>query len=377
MQHVFRCFGEISKQVFSGMLLAAACSFSGVANAGGNGPPPPPPALKTCPDGARIAVAATCRLIPFVGQAGATEATLTGAIVTLGTTVGDMISGAFGGATGTAATGINRTALSGQSGQAAAPGGLKWNVWGALARVNAGYSFQPVQSGGNADLLLGGIDYSLANNVVLGVALSGERTRIGTSYNGGNVSGNGNTIAPYLGWRINNAWLLDATLGFGNTNLTSTDNSIPGGTNGSNKATRSMGTLGLAYNQGMGNWLLTGKGSLLTVENKYSAFTFSNGQFVPGSTTRTSQMRLGGQAAYNAGAVVPFFGVTYIYDIERANQNPIAGQSAANDRDAFQLRVGLNFRSSGALYGGIVLSSEVGRSQFKNDQILLNVGMRF
>ena len=74
---------------------------------------------------------------------------------------------------------------------------------------------------------------------------------------------------------------------------------------------------------------------------------------------------------------MPFVGVTYIYDIERANQGVFAGQNAANDRDAWQVRAGLNFRSSGALYGGIVLSSDLGRSQVKNDQILVNVGLRF
>ena len=55
----------------------------------------------------------------------------------------------------------------------------------------------------------------------------------------------------------------------------------------------------------------------------------------------------------------------------------MGGLCAANDRDGWQVRVGLNIRSAGALYGGIVLSSEVGRSQVKNDQLLVNVGVRF
>ena len=357
-------------------LCMTLCLLSSFAAAGNVAPPPPPP-TKTCPDGAVIYAGYDCRPVAGVAQPGVTDATLTGAVVNLGATIGGVIGGAFGGSTATAASGVSRYALTGQTGQAAAPGGARWNLWGALSRVNVGYSFQPLQSGGNADLVLAGIDYSFSDSVVAGVALTDERTRISTSFNGGNISGNGNTIAPYLGWRINNNWLLDATLGFGSTRLNSTDNSIAGGITGSNKAERTFGTLGLAYSQGMGRWLLTGKGSLLTVESKMSAFTFSNGTFVNGSTTRTTQMRLGAQGAYNAGNVVPFVGVTYIYDIERANQGVFAGQNAANDRDAWQVRAGLNFRSSGALYGGIVLSSDLGRSQVKNDQILVNVGLRF
>jgi outer membrane autotransporter protein len=340
--------------------------------------PPPAPPMKTCPDGAVIYVGENCKPLPGVSQPGASGATLNGAITSIGATLGNVVSGAFGGGgAATAAAGIQRMALSGQTGQAAAAGGSRWNAWAALSQVNVGYSFQPLQSGGDATLVLGGIDYLIGNNVVLGLALTDERTRISTSFNGGNISGNGNTVAPYLGWRINNAWLLDASLGFGDTKLTSTDNSIAGGITGSNKARRTMATLGLSYNHVMGRWIFTGKGSLLNVESKFSAFTFSNGTFVSGSTTNTTQARLGAQAAYNAGNVVPFAGLVYINDLQRPNQAAVAGQTAANDRDAWQVRAGLNFRSSGALYGGIVLSTDVGRSQVKNDQIMVNVGMRF
>ncbi len=333
--------------------------------------------MKTCPDGAVIYAYQDCKPLPGVSQPGATEATLTGAVTSIGATIGNVVVGAFGGGAPAANAGIQRTALSGATGQAAAAGGSRWNAWAALSQVNVGYSFQPLQSGGNATLVLGGIDYTIGDNVVLGLALTDERTRISTSFNGGNISGNGNTVAPYLGWRINNAWLFDASLGFGDTKLTSTDNSIAGGITGSNKAKRTMATMGLSYNHVMGRWILTGKGSLLNVENKFSAFTFSNGTFVSGSTTNTTQARLGGQAAYNAGNVVPFVGLVYINDLQRPNQAAVAGQTAANDRDAWQVRAGLNFRSSGALYAGIVLSSDVGRLQVKNDQIMVNVGLRF
>ncbi len=334
--------------------------------------------MKTCPDGTVIYANESCKPVPGVSQPGTTEATLTGAITSIGATIGNVVAGAFGGsATPTANAGIQRTALSGETGQAAAAGGSRWNAWAALSQVNVGYSFQPLQSGGDATLVLGGIDYIIGNNVVVGLALTDERTRVSTAFNGGNISGNGNTVAPYLGWRINNAWLLDASLGFGDTKLTSTDNSIAGGITGSNKAKRTMATIGLSYNHVMGRWIFTGKGSLLNVENKFSAFTFSNGTAVSGSTTNTTQARLGAQAAYNAGNVVPFAGLVYINDLQRPNQAAVAGQTAANDRDAWQVRAGLNFRSSGALYGGVVLSTDVGRSQVKNDQIMVNVGLRF
>jgi hypothetical protein len=360
-------------------LCAGVCAASGAAMAVAVVGPAPTPSFK-CADGVLVFASYECRPIVGVAQPGATDAALSGAASSIGSTIGGVVSGAFGGAgagLSASAGGVTRTALGGQSGAAAAAGTSRWNLWAAYSHVDVGYSFQPLQSGGYSGIFLGGVDYMFSNSLVAGVAVTDERTRIDTSYNGGSLSGNGNTVAPYLGWRINRDWLLDASLGFGDSKLSTTDNSVAGGITGSNKVDRNMATLGLSYNQAMGRWLMTGKGSLLTVENRFSAFTLSNNTFVPGTTTRTTQMRLGGQAAYNAGNIVPFVGLTYIYDMQRAEQAAIAGQSAANDRDGWQVRAGLNIRSRGALYGGIVISSELGRSQVKNDQILVNIGVRF
>ena len=314
-----------------------------------------------------------------VSQPGVTNSMLNGMATSMGSTIGGVVGGAFGGTGGASlgAAGVARYALGGHTGQAAAAGAARWNLWAAYTFLDTGYGFQPLQSGGHSNLALGGIDYMISNSLLAGVAVTDERTRIDTSYNGGRISGDGNTVAPYLGWRINRDWTLDASLGFGDTRMTSIDNSVAGGITGSNKARRSMGTLGLAYSTVSGRWLLTGKGSLLAVENRMSAFTLSNGTLVAESAARTAQLRLGGQAAYNAGLLLPFVGLTYIYDIQHSAQAAVGGLSAANDRDGWQLRAGLNIRSAGALYGGIVLSSEVGRSQVKNDQLLVNIGVRF
>lgn len=337
------------------------------------------PALnKTCPDGAIISVSETCRPLSGSAQPGVSESTF-GA-------VGNALAGAIGGIApagvpggGIAGSGFGslRVALDGgkESGKAAAAGAARWNVWGAVSRVESGYSFQPLQSGGHTDIILAGMDYNFGD-VVAGVAVSGERSRIGTTFNGGNISGDGNTVAPYLAWRINRNWSLDASLGFGTTRLATVDNAA-GGATGSNRATRSMGTLGVSYGQAVGAWVLSARGGLLAFDNRYSSMTFSNGTFVDAVGARTTQMRLGVQAAYNAGGVVPYAGLTYVYDVQRPTQGVTAGQTAANDRDTWQLRVGLNFRGTRSLYGGVSLSSDLGRSQVRNDQFLLNIGLRF
>lgn len=359
----------------------AAFAVAGLAHATFVAPPVAPPPIvatptQTCPDGAIIYVTDQCKPIPGVSQPGTTGATLTGAITSIGGTIGGVLGTAFSGSAQTASAGVTRSAFGGQTGAAAASGAPRWNAWAAYSNVDTGYSFQPLQSGGRVGIALAGIDYAFGD-VIAGVAVSDERSRIDTSYNGGRIAGNGNSVSPYLGWQINRNWLLDATVGFGSTRLDSSDNSVAGGTTGSNKVERTMATLGVSYNQSFARWLLTARAGLLSVENRFSAFTFSNGTTVPGSTVTTGQARLGLQAAYNAGNVVPFVGLTYIYDYQHPAQGTVGGQTPANDRDAWQVRVGVNLRSAGALYGGIALSSDRGRSQVKNDQILFNVGLRF
>ena len=371
---------SLASLIVLGLALYSTCSAGG---AGGT---------ITCPDGTVVSnPPGICpeKKESAVSQPGVTGNTVSGTTTDIGGTIGSVLGSSLGGGgfggTGPSGTnttsmepGMNRFALgSGETGAAAAAGGTKWNAWLAYSRSNVGYSFQPLQSGGNVDVVLGGIDYTFGSNLIAGIALSDERTRVTTSFNGGSIRASGNTVAPYLGWRINNNWMLDATLGLGTTNLSFTDNSGAASVTGANKDKRSIASLGLAYNHTMGRWLLTAKGSLLSIEDRFSAFTQSNNTAVNGSTTRTAQARIGGQAMFNAGSFVPYLGVTYINDIQRPNQAPVGGQTAANDRDGWQLRGGINFRSSGALYGGVQVSSEVGRSQVKNEQILFNAGIRF
>ena len=336
-------------------------------------PPPPPTQSDPCSESGSSSQDNKC---PATANGGFNQA-----VTSQGTAqIGGIVSGAVGNfgnqlnGGNASGPGAARFALSGETGTAAAGMGEKWNAWLALSHNRIGYSFAPLQSSGHVDVALVGVDYTFGNTVILGAALSGERMRVATTFNGGNLAGNGNTFAPYLAWAINRNWVLDAALGFGSTSL----DTNTGGATGNTRDRRSFASLGLSYNRAMGKWQLTGKGQVMAAEDRIGQYTLSNNTTVQGSSARTTQLRLGGQAAYNLGnGVVPWFGLTYIYDADRTAQAPLAGQNAANDRDAVLVQVGLNIQSKGRLYGGVTLSSEQGRSQVKNDQVLFNIGMRF
>lgn len=307
---------------------------------------------------------------------GVTAAILSATTLATPLAISNALSSAIAGRT---APGVSRAALDGKAttGQAAAAGGMRWSGWFSLAQNQVGYSFQPLRNSGNVNLALGGIDYTFSNNVILGLAGSWDRARVSTTFNGGNLNGNGYTLAPYIAVPFGGAWVFDASAGFGRANISQVDNNVVGGLSGSSTDRRTFGALGLSYATAIGKWQFTGKGNYLTAEDKVGQFTLSNGATVSTSTTRISQFRIGGQAAYEAGLFVPFAGLYYVNDIQRPTQSPVGGVSAANDRDGWLVQLGINFYSKGPVSGGLMYSTETSRKEVKNNQFMANIAIRF
>jgi hypothetical protein len=302
----------------------------------------------------------------------------TGLISTTGLNTAGGIGGAIGGflqpgGGPQAGLDVRRYALAGGTGAAAAPGGTQWNVWGAYSRSSIAYNFAPLQSSGAVNVYLAGIDYTFDNNVILGVATAVDRTDVDLNFSGGKLTGNGVTVAPYLGVVINKNLAFDATLGGGRTNV----DTVVGTVAGSTRTDRTVGSMGLTYREVIGAWSLTGRGALLSVHDKLGAYTLTNGTFVPDGTVNVTQIRILGQVAYTSGAITPYASLSYINDISRPDQAPVGGVAAANDRDAWTPAIGIRFRADNAVYGSIQYSTERARSEVKNNQFLINLGVRF
>jgi hypothetical protein len=304
--------------------------------------------------------------------------TTTGATTaaTIGSMVGAIAGGAAGGGSGgtfaALPAGVTRFALPGQggTGAAAAPGGKALNVWFAMSQNRISYDYAPLQSSGKVNVGLIGFDYTFNNKIVAGLAIARDKTDVDLTFASGKLKGSGTTYSPYVGIPLNKNWSADVSVGWGKTTV---DTEV-GAVSGRMDDTRKTASVGMSYRQlAFGDkWMLTGRGSYLAVKDKLGAYTLSNGTFVPDGSVSISQLRFGGQAAYNAGVFVPYAGLNYIYDVSAPSQ---AG--AANDRDAFQGVLGVKFSVPSGVYGGLQYSSELSRSQVKNNQIMLNVGARF
>ncbi len=263
------------------------------------------------------------------------------------------------------------------TGIAAASGGNRWNLWGAAAENRTASSYQPLQSSSNIGTLSVGVDYRINDGLIVGLAVAGDRSRSNLNYvaGGGNLSGDGYTVAPYFGYILNRFWTLDGSVGYGRSSYDISG----GGVSGSFRGTRTFGSIGLNYRQQIAGsrWGVIGRGALTSLSSRTSSFTATNNVFTDGTASDLTQLRLGGQLAYAASQFTPYFGLTYVYDIRRPGSLIVGGQTSSGDRDAWVPAIGLRFSGSGSVYGGLQLSSERGRSEAKNDQLLLNMGVRF
>ena len=243
------------------------------------------------------------------------------------------------------------------TGLAAGAGGERWNGWVAAAHSKMEHTF--LRANGNANVLLGGVDYTLNNDTIVGVATTIERSK--TSSVGTNIEGDGYSVAPYVAIPLNANWLLDASFGIGRTDI----DSITGAARTSAKDRRTFNSLSMTYGTNMGKWQMQGKASYLGSKDKFNT--------TPETTSKLNQVRVGGQATYDAGNTMPYVGVTFIRDVS----TPPAIVGSANDRDAIQLQVGVNIYSSGPLSGGISYSHEANRKEVKNNVLVANLSYRF
>jgi hypothetical protein len=270
-----------------------------------------------------------------------------------------------------------RAGLSDQTGMPAQAGGGRWNGWLGFARNDQANKFTPANSSGDTNVLLGGVDYTFRNNVVFGVALSFDKTNLNMPFTGGTFDSEGWSVAPYIAWPLTRSLLLDASIGFGSSDLktnTTIPFAIPAATTVDD---RWFGSVSLSHVSNFDKLQLVLKGSLLHSEDKTKAF-FSPGIVGPigmPDTAYLTQLRLGGTAAYDAGGGwQPYLGLTYINDTQRET---LAVVGAPNDRDAWNVAVGINYYSKGAVSAGIQLNGDFDRQQTRNNQFLANISIRF
>lgn len=269
---------------------------------------------------------------------------------------------------------------SNKSGMAAGGSAEQWNAWLNASRASIGNTYQNLTIGadtrfeGNVDNLIGGIDYGLNKDWVVGASFGFDKTTLDTAFNNGSLTSNGAMIAPYVSFQLNKVVSLDAIIGYAEGDSTIQSN-LFGPTNGSQQFTRNFGALNLSATQWAESWQLTGKVSYLVAEEKLKDYTDSIGSTTFGQTNRMQQIRLSGQVGYWKDGIMPYAGLTYSNDIS-APTSVVSGFELPQTRDSYTYVIGVSVFGKNVM-GNVNYSQERGRENNKNNVLMGSLGYRF
>ena len=304
-----------------------------------------------------------------------------------GASVGQLVTAdASRGGNNYALQGGTRFSLPGQGTGAAAGGHApKWNGWLSLARNSVAYKFQPLASDGHVKNVTAGIDYTFDNKIIAGVAVMYDKSDFdltGTVFTAGSkLKGDGYKVAPYVAVPLTRNLVLDAMVGMGTSDVDLDLGAVTGASNNIDGKTRFF-TSGLTFTAAKSGPVgLSGRAAYVNVKDKLGSFVLTNGagatNAVGNVDTKLSQGRVGGKVTYDAGFWTPYLGLTYVYDFKKPNDDLVLGLKPKADRDGVVGTVGVSFNGSGPLYGSVQYSHEASRDQIKNNQIMLNLGVKF
>jgi len=275
-----------------------------------------------------------------------------------------------------AAMGPQRFALGGKNGMAAGEGASQWNGWMNLSRAQVANTFTSAiadtRFDGDVDNWIGGVDYAIDKNLVVGASVGYDKTNLDTHYNNGNFSSKGLMIAPHISYQINSMFSVDAVIGYadGDSDLRS---NIFGIVTAKQDFTRNFAAVNLSAVKWFDSWQVTGKMSYINAEEKLKDYTDSTNAVTLGQNNRLEQFRLGGQVGYWTNGIMPYVGLTYINDIS-APSSGLLGVSES--RDAYSAAFGINVFAKN-LMGSLSYTTERGRSNSKNNILMASMSYRF
>lgn len=273
----------------------------------------------------------------------------------------------------------NQHAMTSTKSMAAGGQSAQWNTWGSLSNNDTRQSYTGTTGfeTKNDNTILTtvlGADYVLSPRMVAGVSGAFD-SGTGSGNVNNSLSSKGYTIAPYFGMQINEAVALDASIGFGKGEV---EMSSAGAQSVRSESDRRFAAANVSYNQWMDRVQLTGKLGLLHAEEDYANSKVA-GVAQTGTSAKNTldQLRMGVQAGYWMDGAMPYAGLAYASDLNRATTQ----FGAANDpigKNAWVWSLGVNFFSlKSGVTGGLVYSQEAGRSSQKNNSLLANVNIRF
>jgi hypothetical protein len=261
------------------------------------------------------------------------------------------------------------------------------------AWVNSSYTsfentFFRTDFDGSMHLLMLGFDYSLTENVLLGLAVSSEQGDIDTNFNFGNQETDGTTVAPYFGWLISDNWSVDLSLGLTDTDIdqsrtTSSLNIVPpdfeivlSQITSSPTSERDFKNLNLNGFWTAGNWNYGVRAGYLSINSDQDAYTESDDTDVDASSVELKQTQVGGDIAYGAESQL-FLSAVMVSDSSSDGIEFEDGEQPSDDDDSILVGLGWRYYGEAGISTVVELNTREGKDDYKEESISFTLRLDF
>lgn len=248
---------------------------------------------------------------------------------------------------------------------------VPYGVWGNYSYTNYENDFSSTAFDGSSHSFLGGMDFNIWKNTVLGVAVGYDLGDIDTGFNQGNQDTETYTFAPYFGWVMSDVLSMDFNIGYSYVDYD--QYRTTGGTRVSStpSADRWFGAVNLNAITFVDNWILGGRMGLLYARSTIDQYSESNGATVAESAIRTGTLSVAGDIAYSFKEWEPFINVSYQYDYSL--QRVVAAPQPSNDSNDILLTTGVRYFEKSGISGNLEYSKRLLRDNYDEDRVSLTV----
>ena len=243
----------------------------------------------------------------------------------------------------------------------------KFGLWGVGSYANMQDFQTDTRYEGNLYMFVGGLDYKLTDQLLVGVATGYETVALNTAFNQGNMGTQGYTISPYAGYKITDTLTVDALGGITFVNYDTKRSDI----SGHYQAVRNMWNVNLNKYFLWDNWVFAATIGNMFVNEHSESYSESDGTSNGGRENYLSELRLGGKASYVFGKFEAYGGLAYLLDYMMRYTGEMP------DNDAFEGTLGLNYRPVDNWMLGLEGASTFDRSHTQNNRVMANIRFEF
>lgn len=266
---------------------------------------------------------------------------------------------------------FDQTTLSGvlnpSTGLAAGGDEPRHGLWGTGSLANMQDFATSTRYEGNMYMFLGGYDYKLTEDLLVGAAAGYENTYLRTDFNQGSSGSDGYTVSPYAAYKFSETTTADlmAAVTFLDYDTRRAEVS------GRYQAVRSMWSLNLNQYLVFDDWMISGVLGNMYANEHAESFSESDGTGNGGRENYVGELRAGTKVTYAYKDLEVQGGLAYLYDYM------LRYTGTMPDQDAFEGSLGLSYRPGPGWLVGVEGVNSFDRAHTQNLRCMANLRYEF